>query len=97
MLYNKYIYLYEHNLEYVNVMDQLLQAKTNVYLNFSLTQCRVMCFVTNHVKHWSLNLHNICVTPTRVSNVVKYYNTSFSYCCILFFNFVIYDNNMNGD
>ena len=41
------IYLYKHNLEYVNVMDQLLQAKINVYYNFSLIQCRVMYFVSN--------------------------------------------------
>ena len=41
----KQIYLYKHNSEYSPVMDQLLQAKINVYFNLSLTQCRVMYFI----------------------------------------------------
>ena len=41
------IYFYKHNLEYTPVMDQLLQAKINVYFNISLEQCRVMYFVKN--------------------------------------------------
>ena len=36
------IYFYKHNLGYVNVMNQLLQAQINVYFNISLEQCRVM-------------------------------------------------------
>ena len=43
------IYFYKHNMEYVNVMDELLQAKINVYYNFSLIQCRVMYFVKNNI------------------------------------------------
>ena len=44
------IYFYKHNMEYVNAMDQLLQAKINVYYNFSLIQCRVMYFVNKSYK-----------------------------------------------
>ena len=32
------IYCYKHNLEYVNVMDQLLQAQINVDFNFGQNQ-----------------------------------------------------------
>mgnify|MGYP001591500375 FL=1 len=67
------IYFYKHNLEYVNVMDQLLQAKINVYYNFSLIQCRVMYFVKNNIKYLTLDVDNINVTPKQLLNVIKYY------------------------
>ena len=59
------IYFYKHNLEYVNVMDQLLQAKINVYYNFSSIQRRVMYFVKNNIKYLSLDVDNIHVTPSN--------------------------------
>ena len=49
------IYFYKHNMEYVNVMNELLQAKINVYYNFSLSQCRVMCFIKDNIKYLSLD------------------------------------------
>ena len=67
------IYFYKHNMEYVNVMDQLLQAKINVYYNFSLIQCRVMYFVKNDIKYLTLDVNNINVTPKQLLNVIKYY------------------------
>ena len=67
------IYCYKHNMEYVNVMDQLLQAKINVYYNFSLIQCRVMYFVKNDIKYLTLDVNNINVTPKQLLNVIKYY------------------------
>ena len=69
----QHIYLYKHNLEYVNVMNQLLQAKIHVYFNISLEQCRVMYFVTNHIKHLSLNVNELNVTPTQLLYTIKYY------------------------
>ena len=44
------IYLYKHNMEYVKVMDQLLQAKIKVYFNTSLKQSKIMCYVKNNIK-----------------------------------------------
>ena len=67
------IYFYKHNMEYINVMDQLLQAKINVYYNFSLIQCRVMYFIKNHIKYLSLDVGNINVTSRQLLNVIKYY------------------------
>ena len=52
------IYLYKHSLEYVNVMDPLLQAKTNVYFNVSLKRCRMMCYVKNNITYVSLNVND---------------------------------------
>ena len=60
------IYLYKHNLEYTPVMDQLLQAKINVYYNCSLIQCRVMYFVKNNIKYVTLDVDNINVTPKQL-------------------------------
>ena len=67
------IFLYKHNMEYVNVMDQLLQAKINVYYNFSLIQARVMYFIKDHIKYLSLDVGNINVTSKQLLNVIKYY------------------------
>ena len=69
----KQIYLYKHNLEYSPVMDQLLQAKINVYFNFSLTQCRVMYFIKNNTKYLSLDVSNLNVTSSQLLNVITYY------------------------
>ena len=52
------IYLYKHNMEYVNVMNELLQAKINVYYNFSLTQCRVMYFLKNNITYLPLDVYD---------------------------------------
>ena len=67
------IYFYKHNLEYVNVMDQLLQAKINVYLNIGLKQSKIMCYVKNNIKYLSLNVNELYVTPTQLLNTIKYY------------------------
>ena len=67
------IYLYKHNMEYVNVMDQLLQAKINVYFNISLKQSKIMCYVKNNIKYLSLNVNELYVTPAQLLNTIKYY------------------------
>ena len=67
------IYFYKHNMEYVNVMDELLQAKINVYYNFSLIQCRVIYFIKKDIKYLTLDVNNINVTPKQLLNVIKYY------------------------
>ena len=54
-------------------MDQLLQAKVNVYFNISLTQCRVMYFVKNNIKYLSLDVSDLNVTSAQLLNVIKYY------------------------
>ena len=71
------VYLYKHNMEYINVMNELLQAKINVYYNFSLAQCRVMCFIRNNIKYLSLDVSNISVTSKQLINVIKYYKKIF--------------------
>ena len=67
------IYFYKHNMEYVNVMDQLLQAKINVYYNLDLLQCRVMYFVKNNIKYLTLDVNNINVSSKQILNVIKNY------------------------
>ena len=67
------IYLYKHHMEYFNVMNELLQAKINVYYNVSLAQCSIMCFIKNNIKYLSLDVKNINVTPKQLLNVIKYY------------------------
>ena len=81
------IYLYKHNLEFVNVVDQLLQAKINVQFNFSLKQCRIICYVKNTIKFVSLNVNDLNATPTQLLNVIKYYkrNTYFIYLFSLYY------------
>ena len=67
------IFLYKHNMEYVKVMEQLLQAKINVYYNFSLAQCRVTFFVKNNIKYLTLDVSNISVSSKQLLNVIKNY------------------------
>ena len=67
------IYFYKHNLEYVNVMNELLQAKINVYYNLDLLQCRVMYFVKNNIKYLTLDVNNITVSSKQILNVIKNY------------------------
>ena len=67
------IYFYKHNMEYVNAMNELLQAKINVYYNLDLLQCRVMYFVKNNIKHLTLDVNNINVSSKQILNVIKYY------------------------
>ena len=67
------IFLYKHNMEYVNVMNELLQAKINVYYNLDLLQCRVMYFVKNNIKYLTLDVDNIKVSPKQLLNVIKNY------------------------
>ena len=67
------IYFHKHNMEYVNVMNELLQAKINVYYNFSLAQRRVMYVIKNNIKYLSLDCSNINVTSKQLLNVIKNY------------------------
>ena len=54
-------------------MDQLVQAKINVYFNIGLKQSRIMCYVTNNIKYLSLDVKELKVTPVQLLNVIKYY------------------------
>ena len=67
------IYAYKHNMEFVNVMNELLQAKINVYYNLDLLQCRVMYFVKNNIKYLTLDVNNINVSSKQILNVIKNY------------------------
>ena len=67
------IFEYRHNMQYVNVMNELLQAKINVYYNLDLLQCRVMYFVKNNIKYLTLDVNNINVAPKQLLNVIKNY------------------------
>jgi len=67
------IYFYKHNMEYINVMNKLLQAKINVYYNLDLLQCRVMYFVKNNIKYLTLDVNNINVSSKQILNVIKNY------------------------
>ena len=67
------IYEYKHTMEYVNVMDQLLQAKINVYFNISLKQSKMMCYVKTNIKYLSLNVNELYVTLAQLLNTIKYY------------------------
>ena len=65
------IFLYKHNMEYVKVMEQLLQAKINVFYDISLKQSRIMCYVINNKKYLSTNVDDLYVTPTQLLNTIK--------------------------
>ena len=67
------IFEYKHNMQYVNVMNELLQAKINVYYNLDLLQCRVMYFVKNNIKYLTLDVSNINVSSKQILNVIKNY------------------------
>ena len=67
------IFEYSHNMQYVNVMRQLLQAKINVYYNLDLLQCRVMYFVKKNIKYLTLDVNNINVSSKQILNVIKNY------------------------
>ena len=69
ILYKKY--LYKHNLEYIDVMNELLQVKINVYYNIGLKQSRIMCYVINNKKYSSTNVNDLYVTPTQLLNTIK--------------------------
>ena len=59
------IYVYKHNLEFVDAMDQLLQAKVNMHVNIGLKQSKIMCYVKNDIKYVSSNVNELNVTPTQ--------------------------------
>ena len=71
------ICFYKHNLEYSAVMDQLLQAKINVYFNIGLKQSTIMCYVKNNIKYLLLNVNELNVTPTQFLNTIKYYKNNY--------------------
>ena len=73
------IFEYRHNMQYVNVMRQLLQAKINVYYNLDLLQCRVMYFVKNNIKYLTLDVNNTNVSPKQLLNVIKHYKKTINY------------------
>ena len=73
-------------MEYTPIMDQLLQAKINVYLNISLKQSNIMCYVKNNIKDLSLNVNELYVTPAQLLNTIKY-NKSNLIHIVLFFLF----------
>ena len=74
------IYFYQHNLEFVEVMNQLLREQINVYFNISSTQCRVMYFVKHNIEYLSLNVNELNATPTHILYTIQYYNTYFLIC-----------------
>ena len=69
----EHIYYYKHNLEFKDVMVQLLQAKINVFYNFDLTSCGLMCYLHNNIKYLPLDVDNLYVTPKQLFNVITYY------------------------
>ena len=71
------IYFYEQKLEFVEVMNQLLQAKMKVYFSLSLKQCRFMYSVRAYITYSSLNVNDVKVTPIQLLNVIIYYKFSF--------------------
>ena len=65
------IYFYKHNLEYIDVMNELLQAKINVFYDISLKQSRIMCYVISNKKYSSTNVNDLNVSSSQLLNTVK--------------------------
>ena len=61
------IYCMKHNLEYVSVLDELLQAKLNVRYHMTLQQSRFMCFIgQDNIKRLCLDLSALKVKPHQL-------------------------------
>ena len=65
------IYYYKHNLEYIDVLNELLQAKINVFYDISLKQSRIMCYVINNKKYSSTNVNDLNVSSSQSLNTIK--------------------------
>ena len=82
------IYLYKHNLEYKEVMDELLQCKINVYFYVSLKQARLMCYVYNNISIQCgvKKTKNNCELFLLSTNLVfSFFLVSWRYCDCLFY------------
>ena len=66
------IYFCKHNLEYIDVMNELLQAKINVFYDISLKQSRIMCYVINNKKYSSTNVNDLNVSSSQLLNTIKF-------------------------
>ncbi len=82
------IYYYKNNLEYIDVLNELLQAKINVFYNISLKQSRIMCYVINNKKYSSTNVNDLNVSSSQLLNTIKLKNKYFNYFFIIIFIFV---------
>ena len=65
------IYYYKHNLEFVEVMNELLQVKINVFYNISLKASRIMCYIINNKKYLSTNVDDLNVSSSQLLNTIK--------------------------
>ena len=65
------IYYYKHNLEYIDVLNELLQAKINVFYNISLKASRIMCYIINNKKYLSTNVNDLNVSSSQLLNTIK--------------------------
>ena len=65
------IYYYKHNLEYIDVLNELLQAKINVFYNISLKASRIMCYIINNKKYLSTNVDLLNVSSSQLLNTIK--------------------------
>jgi len=52
-------------------MNELLQAKINVFYDISLKQSRIMCYVINNKKYSSTNVNDLKVSSSQLLNTIK--------------------------
>ena len=59
------------HLEFVEVMNELLQVKINVFYNISLKASRIMCYIINNKKYLSTNVDDLNVSSSQLLNTIK--------------------------
>jgi hypothetical protein len=65
------IYKFKHNLEFHDVMEELLQFKLYCHFRISLKQARQMVFVHNLLKIQSVDLSALSASSKDILNQIK--------------------------
>lgn len=65
------IYYYKHNLEYRDVMDELLQTKINCYYNISLNQVRNMFYIRDGMRIRCVDISSIEPSIYKILKQIK--------------------------
>ena len=63
------IYKYKHQLEYVNVMDELKKMQLNVFLNIDLNLANMLYLNHEIFLVKCVNVNNLNITSTQILNI----------------------------
>ena len=65
------IYVFKHQLEFHDVLEQLVEYKLHCHFTISLRQARGMHYVWQFLKIPSIRLSEIYVTPYELLRIIK--------------------------